>query len=146
MVIESAEILTIRPGDEGYLKSFLAIAGSSLESFRYFDKRPLSVIKNHIVTCVLMQNEQVIGYGHLDKDGNEVWLGIAIAEKFKGMGYGNKIMAHLVSKAQEKGIKNISLTVDLNNSQARKLYEKFGFSLVRQVNERSILMEYTGGH
>jgi ribosomal protein S18 acetylase RimI-like enzyme len=142
MVITPVEIKTITHDDIDLLQNFLDIAGSSLRSFRYFEKRPFTVLENHIVTCVLVDSDQVIGYGHLDQDGGKTWLGIAIAEKHQGKGYGKRIMNFLLSKANENKINCIHLTVDADNINAKHLYEKMGFSVVKQLNDRVILMDY----
>ena len=142
MVADSV-IQVIKPGDEQLLQQFLAGAGGSLQSFRYFNSRPLSVIGNHVVTAILLHNNSAVGYGHLDKDGDKVWLGIAVAEDFKGQGLGNKIMAFLIAQAKKNKLPRIYLTVDAANINAIKLYEKFGFVFVKDINEKSIMMENT---
>ncbi|MGN6177654.1 MAG: GNAT family N-acetyltransferase [Mucilaginibacter sp.] len=142
MVITPVEIKTITPDDVKLLQNFLDIAGSSLKSFRYFEKRPFSVLQNHIVTCVLVDSNQVIGYGHLDRENDRTWLGIAIAEEHQGKGYGKLLMNFLISKATENKINCIHLTVDADNINAKHLYEKIGFSVVKQLNDSVILMDY----
>ena len=52
------------------VKQFLSNAGKSLETFRYFAKRPLSAMENHLLTLLALDGNTPIGYGHLDKDEN----------------------------------------------------------------------------
>jgi ribosomal protein S18 acetylase RimI-like enzyme len=146
MVTQTAVIQIITVGEEHLLRGFLSNAGSSLLSFRYFESRPLSVISNHFVTAVIIDNDKVIGYGHLDNDGSKVWLGIAVAEGFTGEGLGNKMMAFLMAQATLNKLKNIYLTVDTGNINAQKLYRKFGFVFTKKINEKAILMGKTMGN
>lgn len=122
------------------LQNFLCLAGNSLSTFRYFASRPLTVINNHIITVVVTENNQPIGYGHLDKEEVTIWLGIAVCETSKGRGVGKQIMRYLINSAREKQIDIIDLTVDKINVSAIKLYKKFGFSEVVNNNETSLKM------
>lgn len=122
------------------LQQFLASAGNSLITFRYFARRPLSVIRDHLMTVVVKENNEVVGYGHLDKENETVWLGIAVTEKVKGKGVGKQIMNYLIKSCREKGINTVHLTVDNNNGAAIQLYQKFGFHEIATVNDRSIKM------
>jgi ribosomal protein S18 acetylase RimI-like enzyme len=137
----NVSVRTITTGDLPLLKSFVDRAGDSLVSFRYFAKRPFTVIGNHLVTALLMEDGAPVGYGHLDPDAGRVWLGIAIQEASRGKGYGKKMMDFLVSDARKKSIATLHLTVDMDNTTAIDLYKKFGFEIVEAVNDRSVLMK-----
>ena len=69
------------------LQDFIDNMGSSNKTFRYFDKRGLSCISNHIVTVLFLEDkdEKPIAYGHLDKEGDNIWLGIAVKEGYAGL-------------------------------------------------------------
>jgi ribosomal protein S18 acetylase RimI-like enzyme len=131
----------INAGDTSQLDQFIHSAGSSLRTFRYFQNRPYSVLENHLVTCLLMNENKPIGYGHLDRNGDTVWLGIAVAEVFKGMGLGKLIMDFLVSTAKSKRLSKVKLTVDDGNIPAISFYKKFGFISQGALNENCLLME-----
>lgn len=108
----------------GCLYEFLDNCSESLKSFRYFDKRrPQEAIENHIVTYVTYCGNEAVAYGHLDREGDTVWLGICVADSFVGQGFGKKMMRLLVDSYA--GI--ITLSVDSNNLAAISLYKKFGF-------------------
>lgn len=113
------------------LEYFIKSAGSSLSSFRYFNKRPFSVIQNHACTWILLDPTPV-AYGHLDVENNQVWLGISVLENQKGRGYGQQMMQKLIESAQEKNIHNIRLCVDVDNTPAQALYAKVGFKRLEQ--------------
>ncbi|MEO9873142.1 N-acetyltransferase family protein [Ekhidna sp.] len=111
------------------VKSFLRVAGSSLSAFRYFEKRPYEVILNHLKTLVVMNNNQPVGYGHLDPEDGITWLGICVAERFRGKGIGKLIMNELIKSAKRMEVEEIQLSVDSDNNEAIQLYVRFGFRL-----------------
>jgi|GEM_PF-1381248 len=141
MVNNLVQIKKIDKGDSFLISSFLHHAGNSLTTFRYFDKRPLSSIDNHVITAIILDNNTPVGYGHLDNEGDRTWLGIAIAEMSTGKGLGKLMMSFLISSADELGLPLISLSVDKDNDKAITLYEKFGFNCIREINIKSQLME-----
>lgn len=142
MVASQVIIQNITVNELSQLEQFVNNTDNNFETFRYYDKRPLHVIKDHIVTVIMLLNDRAIGYGHLDRDEEIVWLGIAINKKFQGMGLGKKMMKYLINTAINHKLSKISLTVDQSNTPAIKLYELFGFVRQRKVNEQSVLMEY----
>lgn len=134
--------------DTKLLQQFIDEAGSSLQSFRYFSKRPLAVIKNHACTFLLMDENIPVAYGHLDIEdeatiaancGSEeknnkpvnktIWLGVAVSEAHVGLGLGAMMMYKLIAFAKENAIPKIRLSVDNTNTAAIKMYEKMGFIL-----------------
>jgi RimJ/RimL family protein N-acetyltransferase len=132
------------------LEQFIADAGTSLKSFRYFQKRPLEVIKNHLCTFLLLDEGKPVAYGHLDvsdeatiaakcgsnevipKTEKTIWLGVAVVEKYVGLGLGAMMMNQLISFAKLNKVKEIKLSVDNDNTSAISLYEKLGFKLLEK--------------
>ena len=74
-------------GDHALLRIFLDGAGDSLTSFRYFDKRPLDAVANHVCTWLWVEDGKPLAYGHLDNEDGITWLGIAVQEQPRGKGY-----------------------------------------------------------
>lgn len=141
MVIQDVELREIRLSETNLIKEFLFFAGSSLNSFRYFDKRPLTIISNHVITVLMFKNNQPIGYGHLDRDHDDVWLGIAISELMRGRGYGKILMDYLLKIAKNKNIKEVRLSVDKVNREAIGLYSYFGFIVSDSGNQSIQIMK-----
>lgn len=109
------------------LKAFLDGAGDSLTTFRYFAKRPLDVIRGHVCTWLWIDEEQPVAYGHLDREGGTVWLGIAVQAEHRGKGYGSLMMTLLLDSARGAGLRSLRLSVDNDNTAAIELYERNGF-------------------
>lgn len=135
------EIVELNAVNIDLLNQFLTNAGSSLQTFRYFQKRSINSIDNHLITYVLKEKEQVIGYGHLERENNKVWLGISLIESAKGKGFGLMMMNSLLDFARIQQIHQVHLSVDKVNLMAIKLYEKLGFIKIDELSEKSFLMK-----
>ena len=68
------------------------------------------------------------------KDHGE-FKSIRIADEFRNMGYGIKLLDHLIIEAKKNGINKISLETGAGNffEPARKLFEKAGFKIVNHL-------------
>jgi len=115
---------------------FLKNAGNSLNSFRYYNNRELSVIANHLYTVMFLDDGHPICYGHLDQDDGKVWLGIAVIQSNVGKKLGTQMMGLLIDEAKKKQLKTIWLSVDADNLIAIELYEKFDFTLAQTKLEK----------
>ena len=110
------------------VNDFLTVLGDGAESFRYFAKRPVDVVLAHVLTVVMLDAQQSpVAYGHLDKEGADLWLGIAVAHKAQGAGLGKKMLHYLIDYARTEGETSITLTVDKHNTRAIRLYEANNF-------------------
>lgn len=56
-------------------------------------------------------------------------LGIALFQRYTGMGIGRIMIEKLISVAREKGIEQIELEVVADNERAVSLYKKIGFEI-----------------
>ena len=108
-------------------------------TFRYFNKRTLDVLNNHIITILLLDGNLPVGYAHIDVDDNKYWFGICILDKYQGKGYGKKIMEYIFNHEKIKNIDKIYLTVDKINTGAIYLYHKFKFSIIEEKDSYYIM-------
>jgi ribosomal protein S18 acetylase RimI-like enzyme len=81
------------------------------------------------------QNDECVGYGHLDKENDKIWLGIIVADKHQSNGFGNLIMDDLISKYDGE----IYLSVDKDNLKAQELYKKKSFINLKE-NDKNYIM------
>ena len=137
------EVLRIKniSSDLKLLHHFISNLGEAKLNFRYFDKREMSAIQNHLVTLLVMNDDIPVGYGHLDQENGNIWLGISVNPDFQGKGIANTIMTELISDAKKNSIKIIQLTVDKENITAQKLYEKFKFKKI-ELSENVTFYKY----
>ena len=126
------------------VEQFILTCGESLNTFTYFEKRPFSIIRYHLITTLLVNNGEIVGYGHLDKDNDKIWLGIVIHPKFKKCGYGKKMMQFLIANYETGNHRfPLYLTVHKKNRKAQHLFNSFHFKISQEyVNQKSFLMFY----
>ncbi len=63
------------------------------------------------------------------------WLGIAVGDKWQGMGVGRRMMEYMIMFARENGKKELHLTTDKDNIAGQKLYKKCGFVITGEGKE-----------
>ena len=64
------EKINISSQNINILEDFINLLDKEKETFRYFNKRSISVVKNHVYTCLLKHKDEIIAYGHLDKEND----------------------------------------------------------------------------
>jgi ribosomal protein S18 acetylase RimI-like enzyme len=123
-------IIEITENNNYLLNEFLnnSIPGT----FRYFNKRSVNVISNHLITLILIDNNLPVGYAHIDYDDNKYWFGICILENYQGKGYGKKLMEYIFNHKKITNIDKIYLTVDKINDIAINLYKKYNFNIIEE--------------
>lgn len=83
---------------------------------------------------ILLKEGQVIGVCTVDLSGNSNYLyGLAVAESYRGQGYGSYLAKSVVNQLIEKNDKAFQIAVEDNNKGAKHLYEKIGFAKQTQV-------------
>ena len=123
------------------VKNFIINCGSSLSYFRYFDKRSYEIIYNHTQTILLYEENEVVGYGHLDNEKNKTWFGIVLKEGKRERIWKND--NELSLKYYQNNMEYpLYLTVDIKNKTALKFFEKSGFRIENKINTKSFLMKY----
>jgi hypothetical protein len=110
------------------LDEFIKKNLNGVKTFRYFLKRPYTVIKNHIYTCLYYIDNICVGYGHLDFEDGQTWLGIIVSDNEVGKKIGDQIMDDLIHNSKE----DIHLSVDISNNSAVYLYKKKGFEILEK--------------
>jgi ribosomal protein S18 acetylase RimI-like enzyme len=76
------------------------------------------------------------GYGFLDEETPE--LTIAVVPSKRGRGFGEELLTALIEQARADGHVAMSLSVERDNP-ALKLYERFGFNAVREVDSTVVM-------
>ena len=96
------------------------------------------------------ENAQTAGFALLRCFDDAELIRIAVAPKYRRLGYGRKLMDALIKEAADRGIGNIFLEVRRGNAAAIRLYESAGFEQtgVRKdyyhaPKEDALIMRYT---
>ncbi len=75
-----------------------------------------------------VRGDEVLCYGGFHKVLDEGHItNIAVKSTERGRGFGKFLMAMLISKAREAGIKHLTLEVKSTNEVAKNMYSGFGF-------------------
>lgn len=78
---------------------------------------------------VMVENETIIGYGIMSYAANEAHLlKLAIHPDKQGMGFGQKLLQHLIHIAGVQNIAEMFLEVRVSNQRAINLYQKNKFA------------------
>lgn len=92
----------------------------------FFLKLEKSSIKKHLIGFVIVIMDQ--------KDYANI-INFLINPKYQNKGYGSFLLNQTILKIKEfDKVKKIILNVNINNSSAIKLYEKFGFRIMQKIN------------
>jgi diamine N-acetyltransferase len=95
-----------------------------------------SQIKKGYDYFLISDTNKAIGYLCLVYDNSEKKLMISkiyIASDKRGFGYGKKLIDFTIHQAKEKKMKSIWLTVNKNNTNSIKWYQKLNFKITDQV-------------
>ena len=83
---------------------------------------------------ILLKEAQVIGVCTVDLSGNSNYLyGLAIAEAYRGQGYGSYLVKSVVNQLIAQNDKAFQIAVEDSNIGAKLLYENIGFVKQTQV-------------
>lgn len=89
---------------------------------------------------LLESGADIVAYGHLEHEGERLWLGVAVADGFTGRGWGELMVRELISTAREGSFRSISLSVDADNYAAISLYQKLGFVTIETIKSGTVLL------
>jgi len=68
-------------------------------------------------------------------DEDEYYISnLAVDERFRGKGIGVELLEKAKEIAELNGYKKLSLLVELDNSNARRIYEKDGFTIIKTID------------
>lgn len=67
---------------------------------------------------------------------------LAVFEEYRGRGVAVRLLQRAQEIAVEKGLGRLTLVVEVDNSHAKRVYEKFGFSEVKKVDFPSRYHKY----
>jgi ribosomal protein S18 acetylase RimI-like enzyme len=98
-------------------------------------------IKAGALYFLMKEDDEFTGYISVQPKGNELFLSkIYVRSSRRGKGHGRKAVRFAESLARERGLLKITLTVNKNNVNAIRAYEKMGFR-----NAGPIVQDIGGG-
>ena len=106
------------------------------ETLSYEDYLDIEVLANKlgVHSHAITKEGQVIGLCTVDLSGNNNYLyGLAVAEDYRGQGYGSYLAKSVVNQLIAHNDKSFQIAVEDDNVGAKHLYEKIGFVKQTQV-------------
>lgn len=104
-----------------------------LENFQSFEAIEKQIFEGMNYFLLFFEGEPV-GYMASKPQGGDMFLSkIYVLSKMRGKGIGGFAMNYLETRAKKMGCRNLSLTVNKNNTDSIRAYEKLGFINVRPL-------------
>jgi len=108
----------------------------NLEPYETLVERNSSIVKPEKRENYLcyFKDKELIGYTNImKKNTGDIFLGIGLAPKYCGKGYGSQILNNSIKEAMNKyPDSKITLQVRAWNIRAIKCYEKYGFKILKK--------------
>ena len=80
---------------------------------------------------------EVVGYVSVEFYPDFVYLDdLSVAEKYRGIGIGTKLIALAENYAEDRGVPAVSLHVERTNTSARYLYQRLGYAVTDEDESR----------
>ncbi|MHC4298254.1 MAG: GNAT family N-acetyltransferase [Planctomycetota bacterium] len=151
-VSTEAQIETVaRLAFEIWNQHFVPIIGKAQVDYmveKFQSKRAISEqIERGYSYYLLTADDDYVGYTGICLRQDELFLSkLYIGAACRGKGYGKKALEFIEALAKEKGLGRITLTVNKNNTDTIKAYEKLGFknlgSLVQDIGGGFVMDDY----
>ena len=89
--------------------------------------------------CLTTETDTVIGTGALKKldDSTAELKALYLEQRYRGYGFGKLIINSIIEEARKNGFKTIVLDSMKQYKEARKLYEKCGFTDCARYNDNT---------
>ena len=104
-------------------------------------------IKNGYYYFLCEQDNKPMAYMSMNISGQELFLSkfyVALSER--GKGNGRKMITFIEELAKHKNLMKITLTVNINNSDSIKMYEKVGFinsgTVIKDIGNGFVMDDY----
>jgi ribosomal protein S18 acetylase RimI-like enzyme len=104
-------------------------------------------IASGVLYFLIEEDHAFIGYIAVQPKGDELFLSkIYLQASLRAKGYGKKAVQFVETLARERSLRKIVLTVNKNNTDAIRAYEKMGFknagSLVQDIGSGFVMDDY----
>ena len=136
---------------EIWTEHFSPLIGKGQVAYMLEKYQSRQAIKEQIASGTLYflmeEGSDFIGYLAVQPRGDELFLSkIYLQSSHRAKGYGKKAMQFVESLARERRLRKITLTVNKNNTDAIRAYEKMHFrntgSLVQDIGSGFVMDDY----
>ena len=113
--------------------------GNRRFALRFFEEEP----SPRVVRFLAETKGRMIGYVFLgDLHTRVPWLGIAVAEDYKGRHLGRRLIQHAHDYARQVGAGGVMLTTSYGNTRGLGLYERMGYERLGMHASGEIMLIY----
>ncbi len=121
----------IRKAEPGDLKAIVSIEKNSFDSPWSETEIAKDIDSDDTYVAVIEADGRMAGYAEMRMVAGEAQIyNIAVDEAFRGCGFGETLMKHLIEDALKNGCDIMTLEVRSGNKAASGLYAKLGFKEV----------------
>ncbi|MCF7560915.1 GNAT family N-acetyltransferase [Sabulilitoribacter multivorans] len=144
-------LLIERLADTIWREHYIPIVGKPQIDYMLEKYQSAIAIENQIADgfeyYILNYNSTSVGYLAIKQEENALFLSkIYVLSSYRGQKIGKTAIQFIETKALEYDLKNIRLTVNINNTNAIKAYEKLGFvsmgPLITDIGNGFIMDDY----
>jgi ribosomal protein S18 acetylase RimI-like enzyme len=113
---------------------FKTNSNNNICSTEYTNFRVARLYDESLNDFITENNDSDLKYKNIDNSA--YFFNFEVNENFRGLGYGKKMLNKLIEECQKKEFKKLFFSVNKNNENALKLYEKFNYhKLYENKNE-----------
>lgn len=84
---------------------------------------------------IVLDKGESIGFLNTTIEGNKGFFDIGLVKKYRGKGYGKKLLETAIQYLNEKEVEEICLTVIEKNNIAYEMYKKRGFRVYKKLSD-----------
>ncbi len=124
----------------------LSFSGDSININELDEATLIASISEMNNSCMILAwlDDQIIGIGSLEGLPRERFahrssLGVSVKKEFWGIGIGTYLIDELIEYAMNHNLEVLDLEVIVSNKRAIKLYESFGFEIVGEYKNYSVV-------
>lgn len=124
-------VISVIPMNMDHLKQIAPILLTDFDDFWSPSTLALELRNPNTYYLVVLEGEEVIGFGGIWQVLTEFHLNNIVVKKTKrNQGIGTLLLHNFVMLAKEKGAESLTLEVNENNKYAIQLYQSAGFTTV----------------
>ena len=118
-----------------------------LKTFQSTEKIIADIAENKLEYFIIEADEKEIGYAGIEWQEDNLFISkLYLLKEARGKGYAYQLIQTFIQKAKERSKKTMTLTVNKDNKDSIRFYEKVGFkridSVVSPIGNNFVMDDY----
>ncbi|AZP03872.1 GNAT family N-acetyltransferase [Jeotgalibaca ciconiae] len=118
-----------------------------LKTFQSTEKIIADIAENKVEYFIIEADEKEIGYAGIEWQEDSLFISkLYLLKEARGKGYAYQLIQTFIQKAKERSKKTMTLTVNKDNKDSIRFYEKVGFkridSVVSPIGNNFVMDDY----